>query len=112
MTADERNALRRLIDEKVRENTTPPPGCAGCGCDLDNRSAGCRTCMERHGKRRRMGTPARATWFTNPAERRRRRAAGRCAGCGCWYDHHTPGCRTCTYRQSKWRRSEAIHAVA
>jgi hypothetical protein len=47
MTEPERQKLRALIDQKLRETSADEPGCAGCGCHMDARSEGCRTCTSR-----------------------------------------------------------------
>ena len=75
--------------------------CAGCGCDTDSRTLGCKRCSSRHSSRRRTsngrpsapGTPAPSA----------------CKGCGCPLDHRTPSCPTCRGRHKLRRRALRRH---
>lgn len=75
MSRDERDTLRRMIDRRMRELldlTHQRSGfCAGCGCEYDTFTAGCKTCHHRR-ERRKMYDVHRAKVTAARTERRRR----------------------------------------
>jgi hypothetical protein len=63
MTAEERRRIREAIDahQRARRDIFISDDevivCRGCGCDSDDRTAGCRTCTNRHLRRKWRGDP-------------------------------------------------------
>ena len=58
MTREDRERVKRAIDARVRELLEDGnAGCAGCGCDRDSYTAGCRTCSNRRRRRERLNDP-------------------------------------------------------
>jgi hypothetical protein len=70
-----------------------PETCRGCGCALNDRTQGCRTCHSRHFDRKQRKNPYLPY---KPAK------TG-CSSCGCHVDMRTKGCNTCRTRHS-WRK--------
>jgi len=66
--------------------------CVGCGTGMDNRTAGCASCMKRHEARRNRGL----VFLSEP-----KLEPGRCKGCHRLYDEHTIGCKACWTRHEK-----------
>ena len=63
MTAEERGRLKLAVSDAVREReikAKPRRGCNGCGCDYDNYTTSCRTCMSRRFNRTRQRYGSRA----------------------------------------------------
>lgn len=73
MTGPERERLRRLIDARRRELLADEcrRGCVGCGCHLDLRTPGCKTCWTRHRNRRRWREDPEFRRYQHEARRRR-----------------------------------------
>lgn len=94
MNQEERERLRSLIDGAVREQVENEggPKCAGCGTPHDCRTAGCRTCTNRHFR-----------WRTRKprSDRGCRAALDYCIECGVDYDERTKGCKVCNQRHRK-----------
>lgn len=56
MTRRELDTLRLLIDQRRRaliNDNAAGHRCNGCGCERADRTAGCKACSSRHGKKRR-----------------------------------------------------------
>ena len=92
MTSEQRQLLRRRIDEAKRRILEADQmvlyeirRCVGCGGDTSGRTRGCRECADRHRKRRRRRENGGAEGLA-------------CRGCGVNFARETPGCKTC------WRR--------
>ena len=54
MTGQKRQALKRLVDAKIREqvSTWNMRGCIECGGEYNSRTLGCKTCIDRHNRRK------------------------------------------------------------
>lgn len=82
MTRADREALRRLVDARVRELVHWRPGdpyrCKECGAEMDACTDGCKTCWVRHRNRTRRRVDERWAAYErsrSAAAYRRRRAA-------------------------------------
>ena len=71
--------------------------CAECGVEYHDRRIGCKTCTQRHSKRK----------MRDQGEQHARR----CAGCGCSWDERTFGCKACGCRHRN-RLARGIPSVA
>lgn len=109
MTSEKRQALKHLVDLRVRANvkaaSEPRLGgqfsrfCSGCDVPHDEYTRGCRRCMNRH--------------YHRKTTRRRREAAalallnapGVCT-CGCAHEDQTWGCAPCRERHKKRRQRD------
>lgn len=74
--------------------------CRGCGCHVDQRTRGCKTCAQRHQRRN------KATAHPWPEIMPMGRRDGLCKTCRGPLDSFTDGCSTCDqrYRKRKTRR--------
>lgn len=89
LTREERETLKRLVDEASRDRIrreNHPYGlttCVGCGGDLEVRTIGCKTCWDRHRRRKRREDPVRyeeeKRRWRESSQRRRDRARGKLA---------------------------------
>ena len=105
MTPEQRQHLRRMIDQRKREltglHTTHQGTCKGCNMPYDHHTPGCQNCDDRARRRRKRDN--------RPIEV----LPEHCVGCGIHWHQYTHGCPTCIDRRRnrnpERRRRIAIH---
>lgn len=96
LSFEQRQYLRHAISE-ARKAQIPkrPDTCPQCGTHKNNRTQGCKACVNRHYKR------ALRREATQPTRHQQARTNRVCVGCGVPYNQHTPGCIRCYERSRK-----------